>query len=324
MKKLTAILISLAILISVMVTANAVKYEYGRSAEPNVLNFYIDSNKTPVKNFKNLTLKINWNVGNKPNGDSGIVSVTSRIEEAKIDTVYNKEDKKDSGVTTFRFASDKGVELGGDNPFLSIAIYSSTSKYDPTVDFYTEGQFIGEDSVDYAKKDIITTGLVTDPEATTTPEGYNELNVENIGETEANTTTPVIETVEPTTAATEPTQPTTSVTEKPEPAKPKQANPVKVSVKTKTVKAKQLKSKKQTVKPLTITKAQGKVIVSLIKSGTTKAIRNKVTVSNKGVITLKKGKYSKATYNIKVKITAKGNSKYKAKTVTKTAKIKVK
>ena len=311
MKKLIAVLLSLVILLSVVITANAVKYVYGRSAEAVVLNFYIDSNKTSVKNFKNLTLKINWNVGSNPRGKSGLESVTSRIEEGKISTVYNNED---SGVTTFSFDSEKGIELGGSTPFLSMAIHSSTSTQKPTVDFYTEGQFIGEDSVDYAKKDIITTELSV-PDATITLENPNELNVENIGETESTpaTTTPT-ETIQPTTSATEnpePTEPSPTV------SKPKQTNPIKVTAKTKTVKAKKLKRSKVTVNALTVKKAKGEVKYK--KLGGSK----KLTVNKKGKITIKK-RTKKGTYKIKIKITAKGTKKYKSKTVTKKVTIKIK
>jgi hypothetical protein len=38
---------------------------------------------------------------------------------------------------------------------------------------------------------------------------------------------------------------------------------------------------------------------------------------------VKKGKYKKGTYIVKVKITAKGNSSYKPKSLTKTVNIKV-
>ena len=97
-----------------------------------------------------------------------------------------------------------------------------------------------------------------------------------------------------------------------------------VTKKTKSIKAKALRTKARTVKPLTITKAQGTVTVTLVKSGTTKKIRTKVTVSKKGVITLKKGKYTKGTYKVKVKIVAKGNSKYKSKKINKTVTVKIK
>lgn len=104
----------------------------------------------------------------------------------------------------------------------------------------------------------------------------------------------------------------------------KKANTIKVTVKTKAVNLRKLKSKKQIIKPLTIKYAKGTTKITFIKSGTSKKIREKVSVSKKGVFTLKKGKYTKGTYKIKVKILAKGNSKYKSKTINKTVTIKIK
>ncbi|MGN1138576.1 MAG: leucine-rich repeat domain-containing protein [Ruminococcus sp.] len=138
---------------------------------------------------------------------------------------------------------------------------------------------------------------------------------------------PTTETTEPTTEATKPTEPNTTPTEGTEPTEPveKKANPVKVTVKNTTVSAKKLESKKQTVKPITVKDAKGTVEVVKVKSGTTSKIYKKITVNKKtGAITFSKGKYSKKTYNIKLKITAKGNSEYKSKVITKTVKVKVK
>ncbi len=113
-----------------------------------------------------------------------------------------------------------------------------------------------------------------------------------------------------------------------QPVKPvvtKKANPVKVTVAKKTVKAAKLKKKAQSVKKaFKVTKAQGTVTVAKVKKGTTAKIYKKVTVKKNGTITLKKGKYAKKTYSVKIKVTAKGNANYKAKSVTKTVKIKVK
>ena len=109
----------------------------------------------------------------------------------------------------------------------------------------------------------------------------------------------------------------------PEPAI-KKANTVKVTVKTKTVKLKKLNKKAQKVKAITVKKAQGKVSYKLIKSGVSKKIRKLVSINKKGVITIKKWKKAKiGTYKIKVRITAKGNSKYKPRTLIKTAKITI-
>lgn len=109
------------------------------------------------------------------------------------------------------------------------------------------------------------------------------------------------------------------------PKKIKQANTLKVSAKTKAVKAKKLKKKKQTVKPLSIKDAKGAVNVTKVKKGSAAKIFKKIKVNKKtGAITIKKGKYAKKTYKIKLKITAKGNSDYNSKTLTKVVKIKVK
>ena len=108
-------------------------------------------------------------------------------------------------------------------------------------------------------------------------------------------------------------------------AQSKKANPIKVKAKAKTIKAKKLNKKKQTVKALTVSKAQGAVTFAKVKKGTTAKIYKKISVNKKtGKITFKKGKYKKKTYKIKIKVTAKGNASYNAKTVNKTVKVKVK
>ena len=85
----------------------------------------------------------------------------------------------------------------------------------------------------------------------------------------------------------------------------KTANPITVKSNTVTVKAENLKTKKQTVKPITVKDAKGTVEVVKVKSGTTSKIYKKITVNKKtGAITFSKGKYSKKTYSIKLKITA--------------------
>ena len=126
--------------------------------------------------------------------------------------------------------------------------------------------------------------------------------------------------VEPTEPATEATQPDAE-----KPAAVKKANPVKVSVSAKTLKASKLKKKNQTVKAVKITNAKGDVSISKVKSGTTSKIYKKISVKSKtGAIVFKKGKYSKGNYSVKLKITVKGNGDYKAKTINKTVKIKIK
>lgn len=123
--------------------------------------------------------------------------------------------------------------------------------------------------------------------------------------------------VEPTTApiATEPaaTQPPAP---KPQTTVKKKANTI--TVKTKVVKA---KSGKKTVikktKAFKISKAVGKV--SFAKASGNKLIK----ITKAGKITVKKGLKKGKTYKLRVKITAKGNSKYNKKTVAKTVRIKI-
>nr|MCR5652876.1 hypothetical protein [Ruminococcus sp.] len=101
-------------------------------------------------------------------------------------------------------------------------------------------------------------------------------------------------------------------------------NTLAVSVSTKSVKASKLKKAAVTVKPLSISKAKGVVKVTKVKSGTTSSIYSKASVNSKtGAITLKKGTYKAGTYKIKLSVTAAGNTSYSAKTVTKTATIKI-
>ena len=122
---------------------------------------------------------------------------------------------------------------------------------------------------------------------------------------------------------TDPTQPSSS--RKTPKVTSKKDNPIKVTVKVRTIKAKKLKKKAQKVKAITVKGNQGKVAYKLVKSGITKKIRKLCKINSKGVITIKKWKKAKkGTYKIKVKVTAAGNSSYKAKTITKTVKVKIK
>ena len=97
----------------------------------------------------------------------------------------------------------------------------------------------------------------------------------------------------------------------------KRANPM--TVKAKTVKA---SAKKKTVikktKAFTIKKAKGTVTFKKVKGD------KKITINKKnGKITVKKGLKKGKTYKFKVKVTAKGNTAYKAKSKTVTVKIKI-
>ena len=126
-----------------------------------------------------------------------------------------------------------------------------------------------------------------------------------------------------TPVATQPpasTQPknTQSVTNSNKTIAKKIANTMKVTVKKKTVKAKKLKKKKLVVKPISVKKAKGKVTFKKVM-GDKELKVNK----NTGKITIKK-KTKKGKYNIYIKIYAKGNSKYKSKTIEKAVCIRVK
>lgn len=181
---------------------------------------------------------------------------------------------------------------------------------------------IGHEALGYRMSGIGDEGYITEKEEGLVIKGYpgtvaETYAKENGFEFVDLTQEPV---TEPETAA-----PAAEPKTKPSNITVKKDNPVKVTAKTKTVKAKKLKSKKQTVKALTVSKAQGEVTFAKVKKGTTAKIYKKISVNKKtGKITFKKGKYKKKTYKIKIKVTATGNKAYKAKTVTKIVKIKVK
>jgi hypothetical protein len=95
-------------------------------------------------------------------------------------------------------------------------------------------------------------------------------------------------------------------------------NTIVLKATTKSAKATSLKKSKKIIKPLSIKKAKGQVNVIKIKNGTTKSIYKKISVAKKtGAITLKKGKYLKKKYKIKLRISANGNDNYLPKTAYK-------
>lgn len=105
----------------------------------------------------------------------------------------------------------------------------------------------------------------------------------------------------------------------------KKNNSIKITVHSKTIKAKKLKKNAQTIKALTVKNAKGNVTYKLVKKGTGAKIYKYLKINKKGVITFKKWKKAKkGTYKIKITVTAKGNSKYNAKSVTKVINIKIK
>jgi endo-1,4-beta-xylanase len=137
--------------------------------------------------------------------------------------------------------------------------------------------------------------------------------------TEPQTTDPAATVTEPVTtepAKTEPSGNTNTAVKEP--------NPVKISVTAKTVSAKKLKKKAQKIKPLTVKNSKGKIIYTLIKKRSATKLFKKAKINSKGFITIKKGKYTKKTYKLKLRITVKGTQKYKPKTITKTVRIRIK
>lgn len=97
----------------------------------------------------------------------------------------------------------------------------------------------------------------------------------------------------------------------------KAANPIVAKAKAKKLAAKSKKATTiKTAKAFKISKAQGKVTYK--KSSGNK----RITVSKKGVVTIKKG-LKPATYSVKVKVTAAGNTNYKSASKIVTLKIKV-
>lgn len=102
-------------------------------------------------------------------------------------------------------------------------------------------------------------------------------------------------------------------------------NPVKVTVKNKTVKASTLKKRNITIKPFKIKNKKTPVTFKKLKKGTSKKVYKKVKVKRStGAITLKKGKYAKKNYTIKVRIKAEPTENYHYKQIDKKIKVKVK
>lgn len=207
---------------------------------------------------------------------------------------------------------------------------------------YTLKMFEGDEPpTEAVTTEPVTTSRETDSTEETTAQAETTSSTDTTESVETTSATePASSTVEPTepeSVTGEPTEPASSTVEPQETTAPetvtaptakpavKKANPIKVTVKKKTVKAKTLDKKTQIIKAVTVKKAQGKVTFAKLKSGTTKKYYKKLTVNKTtGKVKLKKGKYTKGTIKLKVIIFAKGNSKYKSKTIKKTIKIKVK
>ena len=234
--------------------------------------------------------------------------VDSLKAKDSIITLYEETD--DTIIFNIKGAnSAPGEDIIGDYKFFTTSLFSGGSSDDTNC-----GHCVYKDGKIYGIKTAVKNGIVTVEHLAQVIPDVTRINN---NPTEA----PAVNPNETYPKVTEPTQPAKTA-----PAvKAKQANPIKVTAKTKNVKAKKLKKKAQTVKAITVKNAQGKVTYKLVKSGISKKIRKLVKINSKGVITIKKWKNAKkGAYKIKVSVTAKGNTNYKAKTITKTVKVKVK
>ncbi len=96
----------------------------------------------------------------------------------------------------------------------------------------------------------------------------------------------------------------------------KKANTMIVKTENKTIEGKKLDKKNISVKAITVQNAKGKITYKKISGN------DKITVNQRGSITVKKGTLS-GLYRITIQITAAGTSSYKPKTITVTVKIKI-
>ncbi|MBR2279302.1 MAG: hypothetical protein IJ903_00025 [Ruminococcus sp.] len=130
---------------------------------------------------------------------------------------------------------------------------------------------------------------------------------------------PAANAAQPTTEQSSTDNKTDTSTDKKTSAKvTKKANTIKATAKSKSVKASKVKKSSVKIKnAITVTGAKGKVTYTKVSGS------SKLTIKKDGTITVKKGT-KKGKYNIKVKVTAKGNSSYKAKSKTVNIKIYVK
>ena len=274
--------------------------------EPNVFGYVYDE----LYYHQDKDGEIDWAL---VKGDSG-------MELCAETDIFVGNLKIHSNAILSPFETGYGVYDVKEDKFYDINDYQNVpGKLDELVSVLKE-LGIGEE-VTETSEPIVTNPNETSPEFTDPPVTNPNESTPNV--TDPITTNPVV--TEPSTpsAVVDPTQP--SSTSSNSKVTSKKANPIKVTAKTKTVKAKKLKKKAQKVKAITVKNAHGKVTYKLVKSGITKKIRKLISINSKGVITIKKWKKAKkGTYKIKVSVTAKGNTNYKAKTITKTVKVKIK
>ncbi|MCR5653039.1 MAG: leucine-rich repeat protein [Ruminococcus sp.] len=195
---------------------------------------------------------------------------------------------------------------------------------------------IGNEALGYLSDDIVN-GFAIYGYKGTAAETYAEKSRITFYDIETMSPPEITEPTEPSSSESDATHPSTSETQSTEPdtgevaqplpteptaaAQPakvvKKTNTIKVTVKSKTVEYTKLKKAKQTVTPITVRKAQGKVVYKKMSGS------KKLTLKSNGTIVIKKGT-KKGIYTCKIMVTAKGNSKYKSLSKTVAVEIKVK
>ena len=242
-----------------------------------------------------------------------IPSSVTEIGKYAFGYLYNSEQDEYYPIPGFTIVTDKdsaAEKYALENDFKIVYINGATTS-EPT-----------EPTTEYVSQPVVTEPQTTDPAATVTEPVNTQPTTEKPSQpvvTEPQTTDPAATVTEPVTtepAKTEPSKNTNTAVKK--------TNPVKISVTAKTVSAKKLKKKAQKIKPLTVKNAKGKLSYKLIKKGSAAKLFKKTRINSKGFITIKKGKYTKKTYKLKLRITVKGTQKYKPKTITKTVRIRIK
>ena len=294
--------------------------------------------------------------GNENITEVEIPETVESIGEYAFGYLYNSKQNSNYPIPNFRIIAQKdsaGAKYALENGFTLICDgevitapepeETTTASVEPTTAVITTEptettapvttEPIATDPVEATTE--TTASVVTEPETATSPT--------TVPETDTSEPTTVFETVVPETTASETTTaavsetditlPTESVPILTEPTESdkiitvsakKKTNPVKITVRKKTIKSKALRKSKKAVKTIKLINVTGVVKITKVKKGTTTKIYKKIKVDKKtGAIIFKKGKYPKKLYRVKLKIFVKGNSKYKAKTIIRTIKIRI-
>lgn len=282
-----------------------------------VNRYYVNAMKTPLTTYKeNYDFYVNW-CKERVEWLRDYYGIVPVVTEPVTDTPTEPDTNEPTTDKPTEHVTSEPIKPTTEKPTELV----TTEPTEPTTDKPTEPATTEPTEPTTDKPTELVTTEPTEPTMEKPTEPVTSEPIEPITEKPAEpvVTEPITEKpVEP--IVTEPkeapqiTQPT---------VKPKKANPMKLSVKTKTVSLKKLKAKKQSVKPFVVKNAKGKVMYK-IKSVSAK-IKKYTKISSKGVVTIKRWKKAKVgTYKFKVRISVKGNSKYKPKTLTKTIKIRIK